>query len=53
MSAEFADDLLATGEEVLTHSIGEQDPRKTVLTEDEFCSRLMANRSRIRKALEA
>ncbi len=49
-SADFADDLLATGEEVLTHSIGVQDPRKTVLTEEEFCSRLMANRSKLKKA---
>ncbi|WP_224961978.1 hypothetical protein [Geomonas subterranea] len=49
LSADFATDLLATGEEVLTHSIGEHDPRKTVLTEEEFCSRLMAIRSRIKK----
>ncbi|WP_026839939.1 NADAR family protein [Citrifermentans bremense] len=52
LSADFADDLLATGEEVLTHSIGEHDPRKTVLTEEEFCSRLMANRSKAKKARE-
>ncbi|TSK08503.1 MAG: hypothetical protein FPO08_04115 [Geobacter sp.] len=53
LSAGFADDLLATGDEVLTHSIGVHDPRKTVLTEEEFCSRLMANRSKIRKMREA
>jgi hypothetical protein len=41
----YAGDLLATGDEILTHSIGTQDPCKTVLTEEEFCSRLM----RIRK----
>lgn len=52
LSADFADDLLATGEEVLSHSIGEHDPKKTVLTEEEFCSRLMANRSRVKKARE-
>ncbi|HJV66812.1 MAG TPA: hypothetical protein VJ550_13820 [Geomonas sp.] len=52
LSADFAEDLLATGEEVLTHSIGEQDPGKTVLTEEEFCSRLMANRSKLKKARE-
>lgn len=52
LSSDFADDLLATGDEVLIHSIGEQDPRKTVLTEEEFCSRLMANRSKIKKARE-
>ena len=45
---EFQDDLLATGEEILTQSIGEKDPKKTVLTEEEFCSRLM----KIRKELK-
>lgn len=33
--------LLASGNEELTHSIGSSDPRETVLTEQEFCSRLM------------
>ncbi|MFC1638640.1 hypothetical protein ACFL2R_04405, partial [Patescibacteria group bacterium] len=36
----FQDDLLATGEEKLIHSIGESDPTQTVLTELELCSRL-------------
>jgi len=33
--------LLATGDAVLTHSIGKSDESRTVLTEREFCSRLM------------
>lgn len=44
----FQNDLLSTGDEILTHSIGEKDPQKTVLTEEEFCSRLM----RLRKILK-
>ncbi len=33
--------LLATGDAVLTHSIGHNNESQTVLTEREFCSRLM------------
>ncbi|MCA9364822.1 MAG: hypothetical protein KC736_02930 [Candidatus Moranbacteria bacterium] len=44
---EFRKALLATGQEVLTHSIGKSDPFETILTEDEFCSRLMQLRSKI------
>ncbi len=33
--------LLSTGDAELIHSIGVQDARETVLTEQEFCSRLM------------
>jgi predicted NAD-dependent protein-ADP-ribosyltransferase YbiA (DUF1768 family) len=32
--------LLATGDLMLDHSVGKTDPRETVLTVDEFCSRL-------------
>lgn len=39
--------LLATGKAVLTHSIGKNDPKRTVLTEQEFVSRLMALRARL------
>jgi hypothetical protein len=39
--------LLATGTEELTHSIGNPDPKQTVLTKKELCSRLMALRSRL------
>jgi predicted NAD-dependent protein-ADP-ribosyltransferase YbiA (DUF1768 family) len=42
---EFRKALLATGNENLTHSIGQTDPRETILTEQEFCSRLMRLRS--------
>ena len=41
--------LLATGSSILTHSIGKRDARDTVLTEREFCSRLMACRERLKK----
>ena len=44
---EFKKALLATGQEVLTHSIGKSDPFETILTEEEFCSRLMMLRSKI------
>jgi predicted NAD-dependent protein-ADP-ribosyltransferase YbiA (DUF1768 family) len=36
--------LLATGNAVLTHSIGRRNPSETVLTQAEFCRRLMALR---------
>ena len=32
--------LMATGTSSLTHSLGKSDPKRTVLTEREFCSRL-------------
>lgn len=44
----FKQALLMTEIEELTHSIGESDERKTVLTEKEFCSRLMKIRERLR-----
>ena len=46
LNQDFIKALLATGDEVLAHSIGERDPTKTVLTEEEFCSRLMKLRSK-------
>ncbi|MDZ4838191.1 MAG: hypothetical protein SGJ27_30780 [Candidatus Melainabacteria bacterium] len=39
--------LLATGDAVLTHTMGKQDPTTTVLTEQEFVSRLMGIRARL------
>ena len=41
--------LLATGNSVLTHSIGKTKITETVLTRQEFCSRLTKIRERIRK----
>lgn len=41
--------LLATGKAVLRHSLGKSDARRTVLTEQEFCSRLMRIRDRLAK----
>jgi len=46
----FRNALLATGTAVLTHSIGKRDPADTVLTEEEFVSRLMAIRARLQGA---
>ncbi len=40
--------LLASGEAALTHSIGKSKTNQTVLTEQEFCSRLMKNRARLK-----
>lgn len=42
--------LLATGNAVLSHSIGKHDPRQTVLTEQEFVSRLMRIRARLARS---
>ena len=39
--------LLATKNATLTHNIGKSDPRTTVLTSREFCSRLTSIRTRI------
>jgi hypothetical protein len=44
---EFRDALVKTGREILTHSIGKSDSYDTILTEDEFCSRLMKLRDRL------
>lgn len=41
--------LLATGNSVLTHSIGKTKITETVLTRQEFCSRLTKIREEIRK----
>lgn len=40
--------LLATGNAVLKHSIGKRKKNETVLTQQEFCSRLMKLRERLR-----
>lgn len=42
----FKNALAASGNAVLTHSMGRSDPRQTVLTIKEFCSRLTALRDR-------
>lgn len=41
--------LLATGDAVLTHSIGSSKQSETCLTEQEFCSRLTKVRERLKK----
>jgi predicted NAD-dependent protein-ADP-ribosyltransferase YbiA (DUF1768 family) len=47
-SASFREALLATGDAVLTHSIGKSNQAQTVLTENELCSRLMRLRDTLR-----
>ena len=37
--------LLSTGDAIITHTMGKQDPRTTILTEHEFVSRLMKIRA--------
>ena len=43
--------LLATGNSVLTHSIGKTKITETVLTRQEFCSRLTKIREEVRKEM--
>lgn len=43
----FQKSLLATGDVMLKHSIGSSKEKETVLTEHEFCSRLMKIRDRL------
>jgi hypothetical protein len=44
----FQKALLATGNAVLTHSIGKTNPTETVLTRSEFCSRLTMIREKLK-----
>jgi len=41
--------LLASGDAVLTHSMGRTNSKETILTQSEFCGRLMRLRERIRR----
>jgi len=47
-SVDFREALMATGDAELTHRIGKDDPRETVLTRDEFVGRL----TRLRDSLQ-
>lgn len=40
-SESFRKALIATQQATITHSIGKNDPSRTVLTQSEFCSRLL------------
>jgi Bacteriophage protein GP30.3 len=46
-SESFRQALVASQEEILTYSIGKTVEAETVLTEEEFCSRLMRIRARL------
>jgi predicted NAD-dependent protein-ADP-ribosyltransferase YbiA (DUF1768 family) len=48
----FQKALLATGNSPLTHNIGKIKESETVLTRQEFCSRLMKIRERLRKEVK-
>lgn len=48
----FQKALLATGDSPLTHNIGKIKENETVLTRQEFCSRLMKIRERLRKEVK-
>jgi predicted NAD-dependent protein-ADP-ribosyltransferase YbiA (DUF1768 family) len=50
-NASFQKALLATGTATLTHSIGKTKQQETVLTRQEFCSRLTKIRERLRKEI--
>ena len=41
--------LLASGDAVLTHSMGRTNSKETILTQSEFCGRLMRLRERMRE----
>lgn len=45
---EFSSALKRTGEADLTHSLGKEDQNLTVLTESEFCSRLIRLRKKMK-----
>ena len=48
----FQKALLATGDSPLTHNIGKIKESETVLTRQEFCSRLMKIRERLKKEVK-
>lgn len=48
----FKKALLATGNATLTHSLGKNKQEETVLTKQEFCSRLMKLRDRLKEGAE-
>ena len=45
---EFKQALMDTGDAHLSHSIGKSDPKLTILTEVEFCGRLLVLRALIK-----
>jgi len=47
----FQKALLATNDSPLTHKIGRSNPKETILTEREFCSRLEKLRKKLKKSL--
>lgn len=47
----FKNALLASGNSILTHSIGKNDSSKTILTTNEFCGRLIKMRKQIQEGL--
>lgn len=50
-NSSFQKALLATKNSTLTHSIGKNNPSQTILTNSEFCSRLMKIRARLQREM--
>ena len=48
-NANFCKALLATNNAALTHSLGQKDATRTILTKQEFCSRLMKLRAQLQR----
>lgn len=48
-NTKFQKALVASGNSTLTHSMGQKDPSRTVLTTKEFCSRLTKMRNELQK----
>lgn len=49
---DFRKALLDTGDLILTHTIGRVDETETILTQKEFCSRLMKIRTLLKKSID-
>jgi predicted NAD-dependent protein-ADP-ribosyltransferase YbiA (DUF1768 family) len=48
-ASKFRAALAASGEAPLVHSLGKDDPTETILTTEEFCSRLVRLRARLKE----
>lgn len=49
----FREALMATGEAHLSHSIGKDNPRETILTKEEFCGRLLVLRAMLKSHFDS
>jgi predicted NAD-dependent protein-ADP-ribosyltransferase YbiA (DUF1768 family) len=51
-NTKFKKALLASGNSALTHSLGNKDPRRTILSVREFCGRLYSMRAELQRQKE-